>query len=151
MPPSAITGTSWRAPSSAHSITAESCGTPTPATTRVVQMEPGPMPIFTASAPASISAFTASGVATLPATICTLLDIFLMRVTWLMTLSEWPCAVSTTMRSTPASTSISARRKPASPVPVAAPTRKPFVLVLGGERMVGGLFHVVHGDEPDAR
>ena len=25
-----------------------------------------------------------------------------------------------------------------------------LVLVLGGERMVGGLFHVVHGDEPDA-
>ena len=33
-----------------------SCGTPTPATMRVVQIEPGPMPILTASAPASISA-----------------------------------------------------------------------------------------------
>ena len=31
---------------------AVTCGTPTPATTRVVQMEPGPMPTFTASAPA---------------------------------------------------------------------------------------------------
>ena len=28
------------------------CGTPTPATTRVVQIEPGPMPTLTASAPA---------------------------------------------------------------------------------------------------
>ena len=27
------------------------CGTPAPATTRVVQIEPGPMPTFTASAP----------------------------------------------------------------------------------------------------
>ena len=35
------------------SITAVICGTPTPATTRVVQMEPGPMPTLTQSAPAS--------------------------------------------------------------------------------------------------
>ena len=32
------------------------CGTPTPATTRVVQMLPGPMPTLIASAPASIKA-----------------------------------------------------------------------------------------------
>ena len=31
------------------------CGTPTPATTRVVQMAPGPTPTLTTSAPASIS------------------------------------------------------------------------------------------------
>ena len=43
------------------------CGTPTPATTRVVQIEPGPTPTFTASAPASISASAASPVAMLPA------------------------------------------------------------------------------------
>jgi hypothetical protein len=49
---------------------AVSCGTPTPATMRVVQIEPGPMPTLTASAPASISAW-ASAVATLPATTCT--------------------------------------------------------------------------------
>jgi hypothetical protein len=46
---------------------AEICGTPTPATTRVVQMEPGPMPTLTASAPASIRARAASPVAMLPA------------------------------------------------------------------------------------
>jgi len=34
---------------------------------RVVQIEPGPMPILTASAPASISACAPSRVATLPA------------------------------------------------------------------------------------
>jgi hypothetical protein len=34
---------------------AVSCGTPTPATIRVVQIEPGPIPTLTASAPASIS------------------------------------------------------------------------------------------------
>ena len=46
-------------------------GTPMPATTRVVQMEPGPMPTFTQSAPASIRALVASAVATLPAMSCT--------------------------------------------------------------------------------
>ena len=38
---------------------AVSCGTPTPATMRVVQIEPGPMPTLIASAPASISALRA--------------------------------------------------------------------------------------------
>ena len=68
MPPSAITGTPASAAAVAQSNTALICGTPTPATTRVVQIEPGPMPTFTASAPASISASAASAVATLPAT-----------------------------------------------------------------------------------
>ena len=54
---------------------------PTPATMRVVQMEPGPMPTFTTSAPASISAFVPSPVATLPAAICTLLDSFFTALT----------------------------------------------------------------------
>jgi hypothetical protein len=58
---------------------AVSCGTPTPAMTRVVQMEPGPIPTFTASAPAPISALVASAVATLPATTWTALDRRLMR------------------------------------------------------------------------
>jgi len=44
------------------------CGTPTPETTRVVQIEPGPIPTLTASAPASIKARVPSAVATLPAT-----------------------------------------------------------------------------------
>ena len=60
---------------------AVSCGTPTPATMRVVQIEPGPMPTLMASAPASISALAPSLVATLPATTCTLFDSRLMRVT----------------------------------------------------------------------
>ena len=49
---------------------AEICGTPIPATTLVVQIEPGPIPTFTASAPASIRAFAASAVAILPAITC---------------------------------------------------------------------------------
>jgi hypothetical protein len=53
---------------SAASATAESWGTPTPATMRVVQIDPGPMPTFTTSAPASIAARVPSPVATLPTT-----------------------------------------------------------------------------------
>ena len=55
-PPSAITGMPWPASACTASYTAVTCGTPTPATTRVVQMLPGPCPTFTASAPASASA-----------------------------------------------------------------------------------------------
>ena len=69
IPPSAITGTPYGAAALAQSSTAVICGTPTPATTRVVQIEPGPIPTLTASAPASISATVASAVATLPAMI----------------------------------------------------------------------------------
>ena len=46
-------------------------GTPMPATTRVVQIEPAPIPTLTASTPRSISASVASAVATLPATMST--------------------------------------------------------------------------------
>ena len=54
----------------ATSIMAVNCGTPTPAITRVVQIDPGPIPTFTASAPALSSASVASPVAILPATSC---------------------------------------------------------------------------------
>ncbi len=66
-PPSAIIALPRRAPSSAASRTAESCGTPIPATTRVVQIEPGPIPILTTSAPASYKAAAPEVVAILPA------------------------------------------------------------------------------------
>ena len=50
---------------------AVSCGTPTPATMRVVQIEPGPTPQRTAETCALISASAPSAVATLPPTIST--------------------------------------------------------------------------------
>ena len=71
MPPSAMSGAPRSSATRAQSCMAVICGTPTPATTRVVQIEPGPTPTFTASAPASIRAAVASPVATLPATIST--------------------------------------------------------------------------------
>src|SRR6185503_3601648 len=43
MPPSAITGVPVAFAASTQSMIAVNCGTPTPATTRVVQIEPGPM------------------------------------------------------------------------------------------------------------
>ena len=52
----------------ATSNTAENCGNPTPATTRVVQIEPGPIPTLTASAPFSTKYNAASGVAMFPTT-----------------------------------------------------------------------------------
>ena len=68
MPPSAMIGTSRSAAARAHSAIAVIIGTPMPATTRVVQIEPAPMPTLTASTPRSMSARVASAVATLPAT-----------------------------------------------------------------------------------
>src|ERR1039457_7665455 len=47
---------------------AVTCGTPTPATTRVVQMDPGPTPTLMPSAPAATRAWAPARVATLPPT-----------------------------------------------------------------------------------
>ena len=55
-PPSAINGIPALLHALAASIIAVTCGTPTPATTRVVQIDPGPTPTLTASAPALIRA-----------------------------------------------------------------------------------------------
>ena len=51
--PVTIKGTPVPFKALATSYTADNWGTPTPAMTRVVQMEPGPIPTFTPSAPAS--------------------------------------------------------------------------------------------------
>jgi len=49
IPPSAITGTSYSIHACATEAIAVICGTPTPATTLVVQIEPGPIPTLRAS------------------------------------------------------------------------------------------------------
>ena len=97
------------------------CGTPTPATIRVVQIEPGPTPTFTPSAPASMSARAPSRVAIFPPTISTS-NAFLRRATMSNTACECPCAVSTMRKSTPAATNAVARVNESSPTPIAAPT-----------------------------
>ena len=109
MPPSAMTGMSYfvrRAPTASR--IAVSCGTPMPATMRVVQIEPGPMPTLTPSTPASARSLAAAAVATLPAITSTGSFCFRVR-TVSSTFVLWPWAVSTTSTSTPASTRPSAR------------------------------------------
>ena len=129
---------------------AVSCGTPTPATMRVVQIEPGPMPTLIASAPASISAWAPSAVAMLPATTCTALDRRLMRLTASSTRREWPCAVSTTTRSTPASISRSVRAKPMLADGGGGRDPQAALLVLAGVRIRDRLLDVLDGDQADA-
>ena len=123
MPPSAMSVTPCRFAATAQSWMAVTCGTPTPATTRVVQIEPGPTPTFTPSAPAATIASTASPVATLPPMTSTsrlpLICFTMSSTPWL-----WPWAVSTTSRSTPAATSASARSRASGPTPTAAATRR---------------------------
>ena len=69
----------------AASMIAVSCGMPTPATIRVVQIEPGPIPTLTASAPDPINALVPSAVATFPATTWTWLESFFTRSTAALT------------------------------------------------------------------
>src|SRR5512133_2053513 len=93
-PPSEMTGTPYFSAARAQSSTAVICGTPTPETTRVVQIEPGPTPTFTPSTPARQSASTASPVATFPATTSTVLKFDLVARAASTTSLCGPCAVS---------------------------------------------------------
>src|SRR5215475_5188057 len=124
MPPSAMIGMLCRSAAFAQSMIAEIIGTPMPATTRVVQIEPAPMPTLTASTPSPISAVVASPVATLPAMRSTFGNLIRMRRTMSMTSCEWPCAVSTTMTSTCAATSASARSSVSLATPMAVLARR---------------------------
>ena len=126
-PPSPITGTPAGDAAAAASWIAVICGTPTPAMTRVVQIEPGPTPTLMASAPASTSAWAPARVATLPPTTSTRSpSSCLSFATIAVTARECPCAVSTIRTSTPASTSAIERDHASSPTPTAAPqSRRP--------------------------
>ena len=121
IPPSAMTGTPSPWHIFAASMIAVNCGTPTPATIRVVQIDPGPIPTLTASAPASINAFAPSAVATLPPITCTALAILRTAETVFRTPSEWPWHIDM-MTSTLASINASAQARPSLPAPVAAAT-----------------------------
>ncbi len=123
MPPSAISGTPWRRQTSAASMTAVSCGTPTPATMRVVQIEPGPTPQRTAETCALMSASAPSAVATLPPTISICGNAAWSSEIERSTASAWPCELSTRSTSAPARISASARSSASLVTPTAAPTR----------------------------
>ncbi len=64
IPPSESTGSPFRAATSATSGMAVGWATPTPAINRVVQVDPGPTPVFTAKTPALMRASVPSAVAT---------------------------------------------------------------------------------------
>src|SRR6186997_2465390 len=66
-PPSEITGMLFSRAALTQLEMAVICGTPAPVTTRVVQIDPGPMPTLIASTPASINSCAPSVVPTLPA------------------------------------------------------------------------------------
>ena len=96
---------------------------PMPATMRVVQIEPAPMPTLTASTPIAISASVASAVATLPAIRSSCGKALRICLTISITPCEWPWAVSTTSTSTCALTRAVARSMVSRAMPTAAPQR----------------------------
>ncbi len=87
IPPSAISGTPVPSNTLATLLIAVICGAPTPATIRVVQIDPGPIPTLTASAPASTKAVAAAPVAILPPMTCTFGYLVFTHFTW----SNTPC------------------------------------------------------------
>ena len=89
-----------------------------------MQIEPGPIPTLTASAPALARKRAASAVAILPTIICSLGNSFLIDFKTPITFFECPCAVSMVITSTPASTKARARSSESFVIPIAAPTRK---------------------------
>src|ERR1019366_7716408 len=124
MPPSATREMFDFAAPLTHSWIAWIWGTPAPVTTRVVQMEPGPMPIFTASAPRRTRSRVPSAVATLPARTGTDGNFFFRDESASSTPSLWPCEESSTRRSTFAATSSRARSRRSVVAPTAAATRR---------------------------
>ena len=127
MPPSAMMGTPYLSAISALWSMAVICGTPMPETTRVVHIEPGPMPTLTQSAPALMRASVPSAVATLPAMRPTSGKCSFTSATQRMMLALWPWAESRTRASTPAETSAPARSSMSFVTPIAAAqSRRPW-------------------------
>ena len=88
-----------------------------------MQIEPGPMPILIISTPNFIKNFAASGVAIFPAHKAILLFFnFLINLIISPTFFVCPCAVSTTIKSTPSLMIALALTNSFGPAPTAAPT-----------------------------
>ena len=79
IPPSEIIFTLLLIPFLTSSI-ALNCGTPIPATSLVVQIDPGPIPTLTISTPCFIKNFAASAVAIFPAHKVVLLIFFFLSI-----------------------------------------------------------------------
>ena len=91
---------------------------------RVVQIDPGPMPTLTPSAPALTRSSAPSRVTILPAITSRSPQRALILATISSTPRECPCEVSTTITSTPASRNAATRSTVSGVVPTAAPTRR---------------------------
>ena len=128
IPPSAITGIFFPFKALAASIMAVNCGTPAPATIRVVQIEPGPIPTFTASAPALANAKAPEAVATFPAITGRFLKFFFKLFNASITPLLCPCALSKETISTPTACNAAARSSKSLVIPNAAPTNKRPIL-----------------------
>ena len=122
IPPSAITGTPEFFIAFDTSIIADNCGKPTPAITLVVQIEPGPIPTLTASAPASTKYLAASAVAIFPTITSKFGNLFFIFFKTSTTPLVWPCAVSIIIASTSDLTNASALFKASEVTPIAAAT-----------------------------
>ncbi len=113
-------------------------------------MLPGPMPIFTASAPASISASAPSGVATLPAITWTALDSTLDRR------HRGEHSGGMAVRGIdhdhvdPGADQRTGAQLPVRPDPGGRGDAQPAHGVLVGERVRLRLVHVLDGDQADA-
>ena len=112
--------------------------TPIPATSLVVQIEPGPIPTLIMSTPNLIKNFAASGVAIFPAHNAVLLFLnFFIYLIISPTFLVCPCAVSTTIKSTPSLIISFALLNSLSDAPTAAPTfKKCFLTFLISETCV---------------
>ena len=108
----------------ATSRTAENCGKPTPATILVVQMEPGPIPTFTPSAPFSTKYLAASGVAMFPTITSNSGNLAFTAFKTSTTPFVCPWAVSIITASTPAFTKAVALSTASAVTPKAAATLK---------------------------
>ena len=106
MPPSARIATRFCRAARDARYSAVICGMPTPATMRVVQIEPGPCPTLIAFAPQSARNSTPAALVTLPAMIGSLGKASRSIRTASPTPRLWPCAVETATTSSPRSTSV---------------------------------------------
>ena len=101
---------------------------PTPATMRVVQMEPGPWPTLTASAPQSARNSTPAALVTLPAMSVSDGNACRTSLTTSPTPEVWPCAVETATASTCSSTRLPTWER------IASRSRAPSGVRVGRER-----------------
>lgn len=121
-PPSDINGTSYFLQIGATSNNALNYGTPHPLTTRVMQIDPLPIPHLIPSAPALINASAPSPVAIDPATTSISGNSYLSFCTALIARLECPLATSNTSTSHPAWANSIALSNSSGVAPTAAPT-----------------------------